>query len=391
MLGSIIRDIFWRTYALHAAANKNNLEEIKLLVADGRDLNQRDEHGHTPLFISIRAWSYECTTWLLDHGADPNRLCRPPAHAEAFFTSMEFVTPLQYYVYFPSNVKKELRNDVMVQRAGIVKLLTLYGAKDTVRHPITGEEIHLTFPAPYLQKKFEDTKILYEKIEKLKSQIDQGTPEENYECCQELMLIWDEISEKEKMPVFQDFYREKARAYAEKLFTYRREYLNSFLDEQGFTHDLPEMRLNQIIKIIKEQRVTIRKEGTPTAGEIRYELAAVTESRRSAVAPGDASDLNPLTVRKSAPPSTEAIVTATDTEHTPLLSRAPATSEADLSERPNYYEADSTNSAAFWQPAAEKDTSRDTPKAPRVVSYPSADIAPKTPADSAQKNAHSFP
>lgn len=64
---------------LHAAAGAHieNLEVVKVLVANGADLNARNSRGQTAYDIAVLKGYTMITKYLLDCGADPNiRACR---------------------------------------------------------------------------------------------------------------------------------------------------------------------------------------------------------------------------------------------------------------------------------------------------------------------------
>ena len=73
--------------ALHQAARIKDLELCKLLIANGADVNARDEHGQTPLFELFDGWAiyradiqqpearkaaFPLLQLLLENGADVN-------------------------------------------------------------------------------------------------------------------------------------------------------------------------------------------------------------------------------------------------------------------------------------------------------------------------------
>jgi len=58
---------------MRAALNGYRIPMMELLVSHGADVNAL-WHGHFPiLFAPCESWDPEALTWLLDHGADPNR------------------------------------------------------------------------------------------------------------------------------------------------------------------------------------------------------------------------------------------------------------------------------------------------------------------------------
>ncbi|KAF2114476.1 ankyrin repeat-containing domain protein [Lophiotrema nucula] len=58
--------------ALHYAAFRGRLETGSDLVEIGADVNTRDDHGRTPLFLACTEGHLEVVRSLLSHGADPN-------------------------------------------------------------------------------------------------------------------------------------------------------------------------------------------------------------------------------------------------------------------------------------------------------------------------------
>lgn len=56
---------------LHVAAGLGNVKKVRTLLNDGRDVNERDSFGATPLLIAIVAGQEEMVNFLLDHKANP--------------------------------------------------------------------------------------------------------------------------------------------------------------------------------------------------------------------------------------------------------------------------------------------------------------------------------
>ncbi|KAM0870981.1 hypothetical protein ACQ4PT_039674 [Festuca glaucescens] len=62
--------------ALHIAALRGRLEICSYLVEGlGVDANVADEYGRTPLFLTTLSKKVCCATYLLDHGANPDKSC----------------------------------------------------------------------------------------------------------------------------------------------------------------------------------------------------------------------------------------------------------------------------------------------------------------------------
>jgi ankyrin repeat protein len=57
---------------LHFAAQDGNLEEVRRLVAEGRDINAFDSLGMTPLHYAVKAEHFEVAQFLIEHGANVN-------------------------------------------------------------------------------------------------------------------------------------------------------------------------------------------------------------------------------------------------------------------------------------------------------------------------------
>ena len=58
-----------REYPLHEAAACGNIEQVRLLLCRGADVNVRDENGWTPLHCAVY-WNLEYVELLLQSGAD---------------------------------------------------------------------------------------------------------------------------------------------------------------------------------------------------------------------------------------------------------------------------------------------------------------------------------
>lgn len=63
-------DAFMAQFELHHAAQDGSLDQVKNLIAQGRDVNLFDELSLTPLHHAVEAGHLEVAQYLLDHGAD---------------------------------------------------------------------------------------------------------------------------------------------------------------------------------------------------------------------------------------------------------------------------------------------------------------------------------
>jgi len=57
---------------LHQAVQEGDLAQIKILVKEGRDINQFDALGNTPLHYAVADGNIEITRYLLNSGANVN-------------------------------------------------------------------------------------------------------------------------------------------------------------------------------------------------------------------------------------------------------------------------------------------------------------------------------
>ena len=63
----------FNNYPLHVAAVWGDSEAIKLLVGAGARINQRGEHGFTPLMEAVAQGHHEAAALLISLGAEPLR------------------------------------------------------------------------------------------------------------------------------------------------------------------------------------------------------------------------------------------------------------------------------------------------------------------------------
>ncbi|MCK9506778.1 MAG: ankyrin repeat domain-containing protein [Porticoccaceae bacterium] len=66
---AIVND--WNEPVLHRAIMYRQLDNIKLLVEHGADVNHQDKSQTTPLMLAVTATMYESALYLLQQGADP--------------------------------------------------------------------------------------------------------------------------------------------------------------------------------------------------------------------------------------------------------------------------------------------------------------------------------
>jgi hypothetical protein len=78
--------------ALHCVCVWGDLEAVQLLVANGINLNQRGEHGFTPVRVAAEFEHKDIVNYLLSQGADPTALDAPEMwDATAFSTHSEIL------------------------------------------------------------------------------------------------------------------------------------------------------------------------------------------------------------------------------------------------------------------------------------------------------------
>ncbi|MCP1646652.1 ankyrin repeat domain-containing protein [Pseudomonas nitroreducens] len=56
---------------IHVAATRGDIDEIKLLLDHGAQINAKGEHGYTALHDAVEQGHVAAVRYLLDHGADP--------------------------------------------------------------------------------------------------------------------------------------------------------------------------------------------------------------------------------------------------------------------------------------------------------------------------------
>lgn len=58
-------------YPIHVAATRGSVEELKLIINEGADINLKGEHGYTALHDAVAQEKIEAILYLLQHGAVP--------------------------------------------------------------------------------------------------------------------------------------------------------------------------------------------------------------------------------------------------------------------------------------------------------------------------------
>lgn len=96
---SIMMDIEGTTPLINAAL-ENDVEEIKILLENGADINEADLDGSTPLHLAVYYSSYDAAEFLLQEGADPNTVDQydsTPLMDAVFSDDIEMVKVLLSY------------------------------------------------------------------------------------------------------------------------------------------------------------------------------------------------------------------------------------------------------------------------------------------------------
>jgi len=68
----VMNSNWFKEEKLHFAVQEGNLAQIKILIQEGRDINQFDDLGNTALHYAVAAGYTEITRLLLDSGANVN-------------------------------------------------------------------------------------------------------------------------------------------------------------------------------------------------------------------------------------------------------------------------------------------------------------------------------
>ena len=76
---------------LHFAASMGHKEIAELLIANGADVNAKSQHEHTPLHFAARTGEKEVAGLLIDKGADVNAASRNGK------TPLDLVTEIKYF------------------------------------------------------------------------------------------------------------------------------------------------------------------------------------------------------------------------------------------------------------------------------------------------------
>ncbi len=64
-----------RDLPLYRAIKRDNIEVAKILIANGADVNARDDLETTPLHKAACRWDKKCIELLISNGADVNARC----------------------------------------------------------------------------------------------------------------------------------------------------------------------------------------------------------------------------------------------------------------------------------------------------------------------------
>lgn len=139
---------------LHKTAERGNLESVRTLLAEGADINARDDRGRTPLHAAAREGHCEVARWLLDNGADiqaRDEDGETPLHVAVMGWSPETV---QLLVEKGADVnargcggRSPLLEAVLNGRADMTQTLVEAGADVTMKDPQGGTLLHLAVQA----------------------------------------------------------------------------------------------------------------------------------------------------------------------------------------------------------------------------------------------------
>jgi ankyrin repeat protein len=84
---------------LQDAAEIGDLNQVKLLLQNGANVNSTDNRGRTPLYIASLGGKSNVASYLLDHGADPNKGAswkgnQRPLHVAAMYDHVSIIQNL---------------------------------------------------------------------------------------------------------------------------------------------------------------------------------------------------------------------------------------------------------------------------------------------------------
>ena len=84
---------------IHDASEIGDLSQIKLLLQNGANINSTDNRGRTPLYIAAGGGKSNLVSYLLEHGADPNKGAswkgnQMPIHVAAMYGHVEIIQDL---------------------------------------------------------------------------------------------------------------------------------------------------------------------------------------------------------------------------------------------------------------------------------------------------------
>ena len=76
-------------YPINVAATRCRIDEIELLLAAGADVNQRGEHGFSPLLSAVEQGCLLAVAYLLEKGANPDLASSDETTPEALAELLE--------------------------------------------------------------------------------------------------------------------------------------------------------------------------------------------------------------------------------------------------------------------------------------------------------------
>lgn len=130
---------------LHRACFRGDTERVKVLIAQGVNLNTFDEFNITPLSRACYKGNIHVAQLLLDHGANPNSLDVPLSH-----NGRRYKQVAKLLVRYGANVNTRHYGETAVQRARRIGLpamhfllsVSQYPALHTLFGPDVARDIH---------------------------------------------------------------------------------------------------------------------------------------------------------------------------------------------------------------------------------------------------------